>query len=172
VETLEQYGSVAMLLEAVMEVRCRCSNFNDPSWCPGSLQLLVPCGPGTPAYKLQRTATQRAGHAFVHRHIACSAGSHLPAREGSDAAMCPVASDPASQLGRAPALPHVPHLRTLPPDSGGLRRCHVSLSFRPHLSTREGSGAVTRPTAPDLAPSCDRAPALPRVPWHSAGCGL
>jgi hypothetical protein len=54
--------------------------------------------------------------------------SSVPSRDGSGAATCPVALDPVSLLGRAPGLPRVPRHRTLPPCSGGLRRCHVSCS--------------------------------------------
>jgi hypothetical protein len=43
-------------------------------------------------------------------HMSCGFGSYLPAREGSDAATCPTASGPASLLGRAPALQHIPQL--------------------------------------------------------------
>jgi hypothetical protein len=52
--------------------------------------------------------------------------SCLPAQEGSGAATCPVAPDPASLLRRAPTLPRVLRHRPPPPCSGGLRCCHVS----------------------------------------------
>jgi hypothetical protein len=38
-------------------------------------------------------------------HVSCSSGSRLPTREGFGAATCPTALNPASLLGRAPALP-------------------------------------------------------------------
>jgi hypothetical protein len=45
----------------------------------------------------------------------------LSPRQGTrHTATCPVAPDPASLLGRAPALPRAPLLRTPPPCSGGL----------------------------------------------------
>jgi hypothetical protein len=45
---------------------------------------------------------------------------------------------------RAPALPHVPQLRTSPPRRGGLRCCHVDPTSPPR---EESSGAATYPTA-------------------------
>jgi hypothetical protein len=45
-----------------------------------------------------------------HCHVSHGSGSYFPAREGSSAAMCPTAPDPASPLGRAPMLPRVPWL--------------------------------------------------------------
>jgi hypothetical protein len=85
----------------------------------------------------------------------------------------------------------VPWLWTLPPCSGGLRRCHASYSSKhylptkasfgaatcpsalnpaslnsgPRLPAQEGSDAATCPSAPDPASLLGRAPALPRVPW-------
>jgi hypothetical protein len=50
----------------------------------------------------------------------------LPAQECSGAATCPATSDPVSLLRRAPSLSRVSWLRTPPPYSGGVRRCHVS----------------------------------------------
>jgi hypothetical protein len=38
-------------------------------------------------------------------HESCGSGSCLPTREGSGAAMCPAAIDPATLLRRAPVLP-------------------------------------------------------------------
>jgi hypothetical protein len=66
-------------------------------------------------------------------HVSYDTGSRLPARGGSVATMCPMASDPTSLLGRAPVVPRVPRHRTLPPCSGGLRRCHVSCSSVGHI---------------------------------------
>jgi hypothetical protein len=90
--------------------------------------------------------------------------TRLPARDSSGATLCPVALDPASLLGRASALPQVPWLRILPPYLGGLRRYHISHGFGSCLPTREGSGIVTCPTAPDPASLLGRAPALSCVP--------
>jgi hypothetical protein len=84
---------------------------------------------------------------------------------GSGAAMCPMSLDLASLVGRAPALPHVPQLQSLPPCLGGLRICHMSHGDKPRLPTREGSGAATCPTALDPAFLLWRAPVLPRAPW-------
>jgi hypothetical protein len=47
------------------------------------------------------------------------------------AAMCPVTSDPASQLRWDLRLPRVQRLRNLPPSQGGLWCCHVSQGTRP-----------------------------------------
>jgi hypothetical protein len=137
------------------------------------LQTLPPCSGG-----LQRC------------HVSLNSGPHLPAQEGSDAATCPLALDPASLLGRAKALPRVLQLQTLPPYqgqlrrcyvslgsepclpqlqasppcSGGLRRCYVSLGSGPCLPAREGSGAATCPLAPDPTSLLGRALELPRIP--------
>jgi hypothetical protein len=53
-------------------------------------------------------------------HVSRSSRSCLPAQEGSSAAMSPTALDPASLLGRASVLPHVPRHWTPLPWSGGL----------------------------------------------------
>jgi hypothetical protein len=61
-------------------------------------------------------------------HVPHGSGPRLSAWEGSGAAMCHTAPNPAYLLGRAPVLPRVPRLRILPPCSlleGGWR-CHVS----------------------------------------------
>jgi hypothetical protein len=42
--------------------------------------------------------------------VSYGSGPRLPAEVGSDVAMCPMAPDLASRLGRAPALPRVPWL--------------------------------------------------------------
>jgi hypothetical protein len=109
---------------------------------------------------------------------------HHSAEVGYDTVMYPVAQDPASQLGRAPALPCAPRHRILPSCSGGLRRCQVSHGTGSRLPTLEGSGAAmcptggpcltaregsiatTCPTALDLASLLAWAPALPHVPRH------
>jgi hypothetical protein len=43
-------------------------------------------------------------------HVPRGSGSRFPIREGSGTATCPVAPDPTSLIGRAPALPYVPQL--------------------------------------------------------------
>jgi hypothetical protein len=172
VETLEQYDGAAMFLEAVMEVRCRCSNFNDPSvvsWVTaivGTMRTGYPCVQApvdchakgrscirAPPHSLQRWIPPPSTGGLRRCHVSCSFRPCLPAWEGSGATTCPASSNPTT-------------------GSRGLQHCHVSLSFGPHLPTREGYDAVARPAAPDLTPSYGRAPTLPRVPWHSAGCGL
>jgi hypothetical protein len=62
-------------------------------------------------------------------HVSSGFEPHLPAREGSGAAMCTMALDPASLLGRALEPPRGQRLRTLPP-------------------CREGSSAATHPAIP------------------------
>jgi hypothetical protein len=97
---------------------------------------------GTPAYKLQSKTRRRAcicalpcalwlwtlppgrGRLWCC-HVPHGSGPRLPTQEGSDAAMCHIASDPASLLKRAPVLPRAPRLRTLPPCLEGLRFYHV-----------------------------------------------
>jgi hypothetical protein len=49
-------------------------------------------------------------------HVSCGSGPHLSPKEGSDAAMCSVASDLASLLRSAPELPNVTRLSV----------CHMS----------------------------------------------
>jgi hypothetical protein len=80
----------------------------------------------------------------------------------------PTTLDPTTQHKRAPALPLVPPLQTLPPSTEGLQCCRVSRSFEPRLLTREGSGVAMCPVAPDPASQCGRAPVRPRVLWHLA----
>jgi hypothetical protein len=92
-----------------------------------SSTLSVPCRPGMPAYRLK----SKTG-SMMYYHMSYSSRSRLPAQEGSDAAMCPAAPDPA-------------------PYSGGLWRCHVSDGSGPCLLAREGSDAVTYPVHPDPA---------------------
>jgi hypothetical protein len=60
-------------------------------------------------------------------------------------------------------LPRVLRLWTLPPYSGGLRRCHVPRSSGFGLSAQEGFGAAMCPAAPDLASLLRKALALPHV---------
>jgi hypothetical protein len=90
----------------------------------------------------------------------------LLAEVGSGAATCPAALDPASLLGRAPALSCVPRHRILPSCSRGLRRSHVSHGTGPRLPAREGSGAAMYPTILDPAFLLGRALTLPRVLRH------
>jgi hypothetical protein len=98
-------------------------------------------------------------------HVSHGSGSCLPAWEGSGATTCPAAPNPASLLKRVLVLPHIPRLWILPPCSGGLRRCHASRGSGSCLPTQEGSGAATRPTAPDPASLLRRALVLPHIPW-------
>jgi hypothetical protein len=62
-----------------------------------------------------------AGHAPTRRHVPCSTGPYLPANVGSETVMCPVVSDPASMMKRAPALPRILQIQILPPYRGGLQ---------------------------------------------------
>jgi hypothetical protein len=62
-------------------------------------------------------------------HVSYSSGSRFSAEAGFGAVMCPLAPDPASLLERAPALPCVLWLQTLPP-------------------RWNGSGVATHPTVP------------------------
>jgi hypothetical protein len=68
-------------------------------------------------------------------------------------------------------LPHVLRLWTLPHHLGGLRSYHTSHNTRPHLATKEGSGADTCPSAPDCALPQRWAPVLAHVPWLSVSHG-
>jgi hypothetical protein len=88
----------------------------------------------------------------------------LPARDSSGATTCPVASEPASLLRRAPILPCVTWLQTPPPSSRGLRCCHVPRGSGPRLTAQEGSGTATCPAAMDPASLLGRALVLPHVP--------
>jgi hypothetical protein len=62
-------------------------------------------------------------------------------------------------------LPGVLCLWTPPPYKGGLRRCRMPHDSGPRYATRKGSGAATRPAAPDPATLQGRASALPHVLW-------
>jgi hypothetical protein len=108
--------------------------------------------------------------------------AHLPVRKGFDVAMCPTASDFVSRHGRAPVLPRVPWLQTLPPNTGGLQCRHVSHGSRPAsrhgraraspcatwLSACHGpqgkgeysAGLLTRP-GPPVSEAC---PCVPKMP--------
>jgi hypothetical protein len=96
----------------------------------------------------------------------------LPAQEGSGARICPMAPNPTSLLGRAPMLPHVSWIQTLPPCSGRLQCCHVSCGSRPYLPTQEGSGATTCPVAPVPASLLGRTLMLACVMWPLEGHNL
>jgi hypothetical protein len=100
-----------------------------------------------------------ARRAYTCCHVPCNTGPCLPAKVGSGAATCPVALNPAFLIGRPPAPPRVPWLRTPPPYKGELRcvTCtvapdpiflqrrtpmhHVSYSSGSCLHIGEGSGA-------------------------------
>jgi hypothetical protein len=86
--------------------------------------LLVPCRPGTPAYKFQvktegQTCKSHAPACGLPRrephgpgqlrghHVSCGLSSRCPARDSSGAATCPVASAPAARPGAAPGSPRV-----------------------------------------------------------------
>jgi hypothetical protein len=73
-----------------------------------------------------------------------SSGPRLLVEVGSGVVTCPLMPNSASLLRRAPTLPHVPWLWTLPPHSEGAWRCHTSC----------GSG-----------PCLERALAMPHAPW-------
>jgi hypothetical protein len=122
--------------------------------------LSVPCRPGTPAYRLESKTRK------MYCHMPYIIGSCHPAREGTNAAMCPMALDPASLLVRALVLPRVMWLWILPPYSGGLWCYHVSRGSRSCLPTQEGSSAAMSPMTLDPASLLRRAPVLPHVPRH------
>jgi hypothetical protein len=114
--------------------------------CPTSPDLAFllgrdPALPCVPRLRIMPPCSGGLGRCHVPRGF----GSCLSAREGSGVATCPAAPDPASLLGRALALPHVPRLWILPPCSRGLQRCHVSHGTGPRLPAWEGSSAVMCP---------------------------
>jgi hypothetical protein len=57
----------------------------------------------------------------------------------------------ATPFRRAPVVPHIPRIRTLPPCTGGLWYHHPSHGSEPRLPVQEGSGAPKRLMAPDPA---------------------
>jgi hypothetical protein len=65
-------------------------------------------------------------------------------------------------------LPCALRLRTSPPYSGRLWRCHMSYSSGTRLPAWEGSDAAMCPVTLDPTSLLRRAPALPHVPWPSA----
>jgi hypothetical protein len=109
-----------------------------PRWARGPLS--VSCRLGTPTYKFQ--VKTRSGRGLTRHHVPCSAGPCLLAEVGSEAVMCPVALDAASLIGRAPAPPRVPWLRTPPPCKGGLR-C-TTCPTTPDPSSLEGRALERR----------------------------
>jgi hypothetical protein len=108
------------------------------AWGP----LSVSCRLGTPTTDIK--IRQPVERATMSRCLFRGSRPHLPTREGSSAVTCstapdlasecssaathPMALDPASLLGRAPASPRVVHLRIPPPRWRGLQCCHVSSS--------------------------------------------
>jgi hypothetical protein len=98
---------------------------------------------GSEPYLSQLRAPPPCSGGLRRCYVSLGSRPCLPAREGSGAATCPLAPDPASLLGRALKLPRIPQLQTLPPYLGGLRRCYVYHGTGPCLPTLKGSGAVT-----------------------------
>jgi hypothetical protein len=105
--------------------------------------LSVPCGPGTPVYRLQAKTK-----GMTHAHV-------LPC--------VTAASEPTSCLGRTMPLPRVLGLQTPTLHMGGLWCYHVSWGSGPRLIVQEGSGAAMCPLTPDPASPPRRTPALTRV---------
>jgi hypothetical protein len=120
--------------------------------------------PSLPAYRLKSKTKSK-----TYYHMPRSFRPCLPAWEGSGAATCFMAPDPASLFGRAPVLPHVPRLWIMPPCSGGLRCYHVPRGSGPYLPTWEGSNAATCPMTSESASLFGRASTLPHVPRLSTG---
>jgi hypothetical protein len=69
----------------------------------------------------------------------------------------------ASLLKKGSGSATCPRLRTPPLHLGGLQCYHMPRGSRPPVAIQEGSGAATRPSAPDPASSLWRDPALTRV---------
>jgi hypothetical protein len=150
--------------------------------------MSIPYKSSTSAYKIQAKTRSRAciralPHATTSCHVSRGSRPHLLARKSSGTATSPTAPDPASLLGRAPMLPCVSRLTTLPPCSKGLRRCHVFPGSEPRLPAREqfrcchvshasgpcllaweSSSVATCSTGPDSASMPGRASELPHVP--------
>jgi hypothetical protein len=110
-----------------------------PRWARGPLS--VPYRSGTLAYRLKSKTRSK-----TYCHVSHSTRSRLPTWEGSNAATCPAAPDPA------------PCLR-------GLRRCHVPRGSGPRLPAREGSNVAMCPVDSDPASLLRRVLALPCAPW-------
>jgi hypothetical protein len=106
-----------------------------------SLQRWAPEAPRVP-----RPRTSPPCRAEIRcRHVSRGPGPRLLTELSSGAATCSLAPDLASLSMWAPALPHIPWLRALPP-------------------REESSDAATCSSAPDLASLSRWAPALPRGP--------
>jgi hypothetical protein len=99
-------------------------------------------------------------------HVSYGPGSCLPTGVGFGVTTCPVALDPASLLGWAPALPHILRPWNLLPCWGGLWCHHVSCNPGPCLPTRVGSDVATCHAAPDPASLLGCAPVPPHVHSH------
>jgi hypothetical protein len=115
-----------------------------------------------PAYRIKSKTRSKS-----YCHMSYNSRFCLHAREGSGAATCPTAPDPASLLGRVLVLPRAPRLRTPSSCSGGLRRCHVFHGTRPRLPAQEGFDVATCPTASETVSLLGRALMLPHVSWLS-----
>jgi hypothetical protein len=98
--------------------------------------LLVPCRPGTPAYKIQVKTRSRV--CITRCHVPCSSRPRLLIQVGSDNSTCPVAPDLAFLPRWALVLPRVPWPQASPPCKVELQRYHVFLSFGPHLPAEVG----------------------------------
>jgi hypothetical protein len=98
-------------------------------------RMMVPCTPGTPAYKLQvKTRSKACIHALPRvlrpqtsppylgglrcYHVSHGPGPQLLAEMRSGAATCPSAPDLTSQPRWTPVLSRVPWLWALPPRGG------------------------------------------------------
>jgi hypothetical protein len=127
-----------------------------PQWLKFEPRLSVPYRSGTPTYKVY---VKMKGKACTHTHPrvhdiglchparAARVSSHLLwrhllARGRSDAAMCPVAPAPESQLWADLVLPRVPWCQLLPPSTGQLWSRHMSCGSSSRLVTQGSSGAT------------------------------
>jgi hypothetical protein len=91
-----------------------------------------------------------AGRGPTRHHMPCSTGPCLPSKVDFGAATCPVALDPTSLIGRTPAPPCVPWIRTPPPTRDGSGApCVLQLHILPPW--RGGLRSATCPMAPDPA---------------------
>jgi hypothetical protein len=93
---------------------------------PVSLPRWAPALPHTP--QLQISPPCRNG--LRCRQVSHGPGPCLPTEEGSDTVACPMVPDLASLPRRAPVLPRVPRLWTLPLSGEGHWRCHASHDFQ------------------------------------------
>jgi hypothetical protein len=105
------------------------------------------------SFKPRQGAERASTHCHVLPHIA----------------MCSMAPDPASLLGRALVVPRVPRLWIPHPHSGGLRRCYVPHGNGLSLPAQEGSGAATCLMTPD-PPPCSGRLQFCHVPRGSRPC--